>query len=125
MHLVSKLERQEMRFGWTSQDFGRIEIRTSLVQDRVGAVVSVPDAHLRASLQAEIGSLHVALAGHSLELSQFSAFDSSASGNPNRDQDLQSQTNDRAWNLKEDSEPSSLVSRNLNRTHAGLIDLRA
>jgi hypothetical protein len=125
IHLVSKLERQELRFGWNSKEFGRIEVRTILEHDRVGAVVSVPDAHLRDSLQAEIGSLNRALAGHSLELSQFSAFDSSTSRDANREPYSQPQTGTPIWNASERNQASSLASKNVNRAHAGLLDLRA
>lgn len=125
VHLVSKLEHQELRFGWNSQDFGRIEVRTTLEHDRVGAIVSVPDAHLRDSLQAEIGSLNRALASHSLELSQFSAFDSSTPRDANREQDSQSQTGSPNWNAKGRNQASSLTSKNVIRAHAGLLDLRA
>jgi len=124
MHLVSRLDHQELRFGWNNQDFGRIEVRTTLSHDRVDATVSVPNAQLRDSLRAELGSLDRALASHSLELSQFSTFDNSSSPDNHRETQPQEQTIP-GWKVKDENSAPSLRARTGVRDQTGLLDLHA
>lgn len=123
-HLVTRLEHQELRFGWNSPDFGRIEVRTTVEHNRVNAVISVPDSQLRDSLQAELGSLHRALADHSLELSHFST-DSGASRNAPHDAEPEPYTNHPIWNTEREREVSAPQVSIAIGAHIGLLDLRA
>ena len=121
--LVNRLEHQELRFGWNTQDFGRIEIRTVLEHNRVDASVSVSNPHLRDSLQAEIGTLNRALADHSLELSRFSAFDSACRDSGRQHAQPQGVAS-LSWSGTQ-KEPALVFTSATTRSHSGLLDLHA
>jgi hypothetical protein len=124
IHLLARVERQEMHFGWNTPEFGHIELHTTIEHDRVGAVVAVPDAGLRDSLQSDLDSLTRALAEHSLELGQFQASDSGANPESRRNNDSSTIGTVTGRQLRETVIGIPLLPQH-ELTHIGLLDLRA
>ena len=69
--LLDRIGHSEIHVGLTSRDFGTIDLRTSLSQDKVGANIATGHPNLRSAIQAEIPSLQQALEGHHLRLDAF------------------------------------------------------
>lgn len=125
VHLMTRVEHQELRFGWTSQEFGRIEVRTTLEHNRVGATISAPDSQLRESLREHVASLDHALSGHTLELSSFTTSDNSASQEGRRDQASQQTAGQPLWRPREEKPNLSASTDAASHQRAGRLDLRA
>jgi hypothetical protein len=121
-HMIARLEHQELQFGWDSPGFGRIEVRTMVDQNRVAATVSVPDNQLRDLLNSDLGSLHNALAAHSLQLSHFSAETGTSRDSMRGPHPMVGAT---GWKTEVTSAPRQEIRSEFLPTHVGFIDLRA
>lgn len=124
VHLLTRVERQEMRFGWNTPDFGRIEVHTTLERDRVGATVAVPDLRMRESLQAESALLGRALADRALELGNFQTLDS-GSHSQGHDANPNQQSVAPRWHLPRSGSAVPYHAKLRSTYHIGSLDLRA
>ena len=66
--VLERMGQSEMRLGLNSNNFGSIELHTSVNQDRVGASIATSHEELRAAMMAEMPSLERAIAQHQLRL---------------------------------------------------------
>ncbi|MDT8066846.1 MAG: hypothetical protein ROO76_01635 [Terriglobia bacterium] len=121
--MLSRLSHQEMRFGWDTPDFGRVEIRAMVDHDRVGAVVSA-DARLCDSLHADLASLSRSLANQSLELAHFQTSSSGSDGGAGRGQDTGGRSERDASSDGESWRPLE-IRKSVLSIHQGALDLRA
>jgi len=69
-HVLERMGRSEMRVDVNMADFGNIQLRASVSQDRVGASISTTHIDLRTAMMAEAPSLQQALEQHHLQLGQ-------------------------------------------------------
>ncbi|MGE5111439.1 MAG: hypothetical protein ACM3JB_11315 [Acidobacteriaceae bacterium] len=122
-HLLLRLERQEMRFGWNTPEFGHVEVRATVEHDRIGAVVDA-DSRLCDSMQSDLGSLRRALSNHSLELSYFQTSNSGSHGNAEQDRSREFRGDTRAANENFRPLPEK-IHRTDSTVHSGALDLRA
>jgi hypothetical protein len=123
VHLLSRVERQEMRFQWNTPEFGHVEVRTTVDHERVGAVVAVPDQNFRDSLQSDLGTLSRALADHSLELTDFQT--SNSGSNPQSRQQSETYTTSTGKNWLSAVPNTTVPTGGHTVSHVGLLDLRA
>ena len=122
-NLLLRLERQEMRFGWNTPEFGHVEVRATVEHDRIGAVVAA-DSRLCDSLQSDLGSLSRALSSHSLELSYFQTSNSGPHGNAERDHSREFPGDTPAAGDDFRAQPEK-IHRTDSTLHSGALDLRA
>jgi flagellar hook-length control protein FliK len=66
--ILERMGQTEMRVGINTADFGSVELRASVSQDRVGAIIATAHADLRAALTAEMPSLERSMEKHQLRL---------------------------------------------------------
>lgn len=66
--VLERMGQTEMRVGMNTADFGNVELRASVSQDRVGASVTTAHLDLRAALMAEMPSLEHSMEQHQLRL---------------------------------------------------------
>lgn len=66
--VLERMGQTEMRVGMNTADFGNVELRTSVGQDRVGASIATAHAELRAAMMAEMPSLERSMEQHQLRL---------------------------------------------------------
>ncbi len=81
--VLERMGQSEMRLGLNSNNFGNIELHTSVNQDRVGASIATSHTDLRAAMMAEMPSLERAMAQHQLKLDNLNL--DSRTGSQNRD----------------------------------------
>lgn len=70
-HVLERLGQTEMRIGVSAGDFGSVEVRASVIQDRLGASITATHQDLRAAMMAEMPALERAMEQHQLRLDQF------------------------------------------------------
>ena len=68
VQVLERMGKSEIRLGLNSSNFGSIELRTSVNQDRVGASIATSHAELRTAMIAEMPSLERAIAQHQMSL---------------------------------------------------------
>jgi flagellar hook-length control protein FliK len=66
--VLERMGQTEMRVGVNTADFGNLELRASVSQDRVGASIATAHADLRAAMMAEMTSLEHSMEQHQLRL---------------------------------------------------------
>jgi flagellar hook-length control protein FliK len=69
-HVLERMGHSEMRVDVNTADFGNIQLRTSVSQDRVGASINTNHVDLHTAMMAEAPSLQQALEQHHLQLGQ-------------------------------------------------------
>ena len=87
--VIERMGQTEMRVGVNTADFGSVELRAGLSQDRVGASISAAHSELHAAMMAEMPSLERAIEEHHLHLDVLDF--SSQSGNYERGPGAQQQ----------------------------------
>jgi flagellar hook-length control protein FliK len=90
-HVLERMGQTEMRVGMNTADFGNVELRASVSQDRVGASVTTAHAELRAALTAEMPSLEHSMEQHQLRLDHLDLGAHSGGGNHERGASAQQQ----------------------------------
>ncbi len=66
--VLERMGQTEMRVGMNTADFGNLELRASVGQDRVGASIATSHLDLRAAMMAEMPSLERSIEQHQLRL---------------------------------------------------------
>lgn len=92
--VLERVGQTEMRIGVSAGDFGSVEVRASVTQDRLGAAIAATHQDLRAAMMAEMPALERAMEQHQLRLDQFdlSAQIGSRSGGASPQQQPQSRS---------------------------------
>jgi len=89
--VLERMGQAEMRVGMNTADFGNLELRASVSQDRVGASIATAHAELRAALMAEMPSLERSMEQHQLRLDLLDLGAHSGGGNQERGASAQQQ----------------------------------
>jgi hypothetical protein len=87
--VIGRMEQTEMRVGVNTADFGSVELRAGISQDRVSATISAAHLELHAAMVAEMPSLERAIGQHQLHLDALDF--RSPSGNQQRGAEAQQQ----------------------------------
>ena len=67
-HVLERMGHEEMRVKISTAEFGNVELRANVVEDRVGATISATHPELHAAMMAEMPRLERAIEQHQLHL---------------------------------------------------------
>jgi len=70
-HILERMQRSELRVGINTMEFGNLEVRAAVSDDRVAASVITGHGELRAAMMAEMPSLQQAIEQRHLRLERF------------------------------------------------------